>query len=158
MNEVDRVTFKKFDFYRTNKKYRVVAKFERARNAVPFEMKTSTERLPVYELYGVATFMLDGEKYSLEIYQNHKAREMVEYKNQLFLPYKDWTNSETTYGGGRYIDLIIPDGDEIIIDFNQSYNPYCAYSDEYSCPIPPSPNHLKVEIKAGLKYEDHYDH
>ena len=61
------------------------------------------------------------------------------------------TNGEETYGGGRYIDLTIPKGDVLIIDFNKAYSPLCAYSYKYSCPIPPAENDLKLRIEAGVK-------
>ena len=73
------------------------------------------------------------------------------YKNYLFLPYTDLTNGFESYGGGRYIDLTIPDCNEIIIDFNKSYAPSCAYNHSYSCPVPPKENHLNVRIEAGVK-------
>ena len=76
--------------------------------------------------------------------------------DHLFLPFTDNTNGVETYGGGRYIDLKIPAGNTINIDFNKAYNPYCAYSDKYSCPIPPPENHLDIEIKAGIKLTDHH--
>ena len=69
----------------------------------------------------------------------------------LFLPFTDLTSGVDTYGGGRYIDQKIPEGNSIIIDFNQSYNPYCAYNPRYSCPIPPPENDLLIEIMAGVK-------
>jgi uncharacterized protein (DUF1684 family) len=84
---------------------------------------------------------------------------MPQYKDYLYLPFKDFTNGESTYGGGRYLDFKMSDIQEnqtIIIDFNKAYNPYCAYSDGYSCPIPPSENHLQVFIEAGEKnIKDH---
>ena len=63
----------------------------------------------------------------------------------------DKTNGKESYGGGRYLDLEIPEDKIIILDFNKAYNPYCAYSDRYSCPIPPIENHLDVAINAGFK-------
>jgi len=72
------------------------------------------------------------------------------YEN-LFLPFKDLTNGNKTYGGGRFIDLVIPKSKTIVIDFNKAYNPYCAYSPKYSCPIVPKENYLTVPIKAGVK-------
>ena len=73
-----------------------------------------------------------------------------EYKNHLFLPFTDLSNGEKSYTGGRFIDLEIPNSDVIVIDFNKAYNPYCAYSPDYSCPIPPAENHLNVNILAGV--------
>jgi len=73
----------------------------------------------------------------------------------LFLPFTDLTNGTVSYGGGRYIDLKIPEEeDAIVIDFNTAYNPYCAYSPRYSCPIPPEENHLEIEIPVGVKQYD----
>lgn len=78
-------------------------------------------------------------------------RETEEYRDYLFLPYTDLTNAIETYGGGRFMDLLIPSGDTIIIDFNKSYNPSCAYNHAYSCPIPPEENDLNIRITAGVK-------
>jgi uncharacterized protein (DUF1684 family) len=63
----------------------------------------------------------------------------------------DDTNGAETYAGGRYIDLAIPGGDSIVIDFNRAYNPYCAYNKKYSCPLVPKVNTLTTEIRAGVK-------
>ena len=143
--------FKGHAFFPIDSLYKVRAKFERADNALPFFMKTTTGRLPKYEIYGIATFQIDNQELSLHIYQSHRLRNTEEYKNYLFLPFTDLTNGDETYGGGRFIDLEIPDGDTIVIDFNKAYNPYCAYSPKYSCPIPPEENDLPIAIKAGIK-------
>ncbi|MGX1930630.1 DUF1684 domain-containing protein [Flagellimonas sp. 2504JD4-2] len=146
--------FKKFkghDFFTIDENFKVEAKFERAVNAIPFLMKTTTDRLPTYEVYGVATFTIDGQTHRLNIYQNHRLRETEKYKNHLFLPFTDLTNGNETYGGGRFIDLEIPEGDTIVIDFNKAYNPYCAYNKKYSCPIPPKENDLPIHINAGIR-------
>ena len=143
--------FKKHPFFPISEKYRVKAKFTKSEDPATFQMKTSTERLSTYDKYGVASFEIDGITYQLNIYQSHTSREKEAYKDYLFLPFTDLTNGEETYGGGRYIDLKIPEGDEIIIDFNQAYHPYCAYSYRYSCPVPPRENALNVRIEAGVK-------
>jgi uncharacterized protein len=147
----DREKFDSLDFFPIDEKFRVVAKFETIENAIPFEMKTTTDRLPVYEIYGVATFNLDDIEYKLNIYQSHSLREKEDYKSYLFLPFTDATNGVETYGGGRFVDLEIPEGDQILIDFNMAYNPYCAYNHSYSCPIPPEENDLNCEIRAGVR-------
>ena len=69
----------------------------------------------------------------------------------MFLPFSDLTSGNETYGGGRYIDLEIPKGKTITIDFNQAYNPYCAYNPKYSCPIVPAENELLTNVNAGVK-------
>jgi TonB family protein len=77
-----------------------------------------------------------------------------EHADHLFFPFTDETNGKETYGGGRYLDLRIPkSGDDIVIDFNMAYNPYCAYSSRYSCPIVPADNQMNIEVPAGVKYQ-----
>ena len=73
------------------------------------------------------------------------------FEDHLFLPFLDNTNGTTSYGAGRYIDLTIPEGDTIEIDFNTAYNPYCAYNEKYSCPIVPGENYIDADIEAGVK-------
>lgn len=150
LKEEDLKTFKNLHFFTTDETYRIIAGFERTPNEVPFEMQTSTERLPVYSQYGIATFNIDGKKLSLRIYQAQESVLEPDYDGHLFLPFNDLTNGNETYDAGRYIDLKITTADSIVIDFNKSYNPYCAYNDKWSCPIPPRENNLDVAIKVGI--------
>ena len=143
--------FKSLDFYPANEKFYVVAQFVRTANEQPFEMKTSTDRKPVYVKYGEAHFSIDGQFFKLNIYRNIELSKKEQYKDYLFLPFSDLTCGNESYIGGKYIDLKIPQGDTIVIDFNSSYNPYCAYSPKYSCPKVPLENDLKIEIRAGVK-------
>jgi len=147
----DLKVFKSLDFYPVNEKFFVVAKFIRTENELPFEMKTSTDRKPVYVKYGEAHFNIDGQFFKLNIYRNIELSKKEQYKDYLFLPFSDLTCGSESYIGGKYIDLKIPQGDTIVIDFNRSYNPYCAYSPKYSCPKVPLENDLKIEIRAGVK-------
>jgi hypothetical protein len=149
----DLQTFKALDFFEIDEDYRVEARLELTPNAPIFEMKTTTERLPIYKKYGIAHFTLNGKELELSIYQNQDLQNSLEYANYLFLPYNDISNGKTSYEGGRFIDLEIPTGESgtIVIDFNKSYNPYCAYNHKYSCPIPPSENILPIEIPVGVK-------
>ncbi len=153
LTKKDRKKFKGLPFFPINEKYRVEARFERMVNAAPFQMKTTTDRLPTYEVFGLAHFTFEGKEYTLQLYQSHRLREMEKYKNHLFLPFTDQTNGNESYGGGRFLDLEIPDGDTIVIDFNKAYNPYCAYNHIYSCPIPPAENDLPFKILAGVMYD-----
>lgn len=153
----DLETFGGLDFFTIDENYRIEADFERVEDAIPFEMKTTTSRKPIYEIYGIASFVIDGISFQLNIYQSHSARKLKEYKNNLFLPFTDLTNGKTSYKGGRYISLEIPEGNQIIIDFNKAYNPYCAYSSRYSCPIVPEENHLDMEITAGVKHSSSFE-
>jgi uncharacterized protein (DUF1684 family) len=147
----DLKVFKSLDFYPANEKFFVVAQFIRTENELPFEMKTSTDRKPVYVKYGEAHFNIAGQFFKLNIYRNIELSKKEQYKDYLFLPFSDLTCGSESYIGGKYIDLKIPQGDTIVIDFNTSYNPYCAYSPKYSCPKVPLENDLKIEIRAGVK-------
>lgn len=151
LTDHDLATFQALPFYPIDTTYYIVADFERV-EAEPFEMKTTTSRRPVYKIYARATFVLFADTITLYIYQNLKLTEQEEYRDYLFLPFTDLTNGEGTYAGGRYIDLRIPNGNTIIIDFNKAYNPYCAYNYNYSCPIPPEENHMNNAVVAGVKY------
>lgn len=147
----DLKVFQSLDFYPANEKFYVVAKFIRTENEQPFEMKTSTDRKPVYVKYGEAHFTIDGQAFKLNIYRNIELSKKDQYKDYLFLPFSDLTSGNESYIGGKYIDMKIPQGDTIVIDFNTSYNPYCAYSPKYSCPKVPLENDLKIAIRAGVK-------
>lgn len=153
----DMKRFKHHDFFPADLKYRVQATVHRNVNEEPFKMKTSSGRVADYKKYGVAVFKIDGKEYKLMLCQSLALMKKDEYKDYLFLPFTDLTNGEQTYSGGRYIDLRITEGNELIIDFNQAYNPYCAYtSGKYSCPIVPSENNLEVKIEAGVKSRGHH--
>jgi uncharacterized protein (DUF1684 family) len=151
LTAVDLAQFKILDFYPINEKAFVVAKFIRTENEKPFEMPTSGTRRPMYVKYGEARFQLEGKEFKLNIYRNIELSKKEEYKDHLFLPFSDLTSGKESYIGGKYIDLKIPTGDTIVIDFNLSYNPYCAYNHKYSCPKVPLENDLDIEIKAGVK-------
>jgi len=157
LTEEDQQTFKELEFFPIDTIFRVRAKLEIQKDTKPFAMKTTTDRLPIYKHYATAYFTLNGKECSLELYQNQDLIHDPEHIDYLFLPYTDKTNGDSSYGGGRFIDLTIPEGDEIVIDFNQSYNPYCAYNSKYSCPIPPRANALDLAVNAGVKaYGDHH--
>lgn len=147
----DLAKFKSLDFYPASEKYFVVAKFVRTKKEKPFEMQTSTNRKPMYIKYGEVIFTIDGSNFKLNVYKNIALSKQEKYKDHLFLPFSDLTCGNESYIGGKYIDLKIPKGKTISIDFNTSYNPYCAYNHKYSCPIVPLENDLNIEIKAGVK-------
>ena len=151
LKDKDRKKFTGLDFYKFDSTYVVKAKLTRTPDAKPFKMKTTTERRPDYVQYGVVTFSLNGKEFQLNIYQNLGLLDDEGYEDYLFLPFLDDTNGNESYGGGRYTEARIPEGETLIIDFNTAYNPYCAYNDKYSCPIVPRENYVATEIKAGVK-------
>lgn len=144
------VHFGGVDYFPFNRAFQLEATFE-VDKGKKFKMPTSTDRKPWYRRYGYITFQVQGKTYSLTAYQNLALKKSKEFKNYLFVPFRDLTSGISTYGGGRYLDLHIPDGTTLILDFNTAYNPYCAYSYRYSCPIPPSENTLPIAIPAGEK-------
>lgn len=146
-----RKDFDGLDFFAPDTTYVVEADFIRTPDAVPFLMPTTTDRQSEEKVYAKVSFELKGKIYELEVYQNSELMKEEGYEDYLFLPFTDVTNGETTYGGGRYMDLRIPNSDTIILDFNKAYNPYCAYNKKYSCPLVPSVNHLDTKILAGVK-------
>jgi uncharacterized protein len=144
--------FKGHSFFNIDPKYRVIAKMILQPGSEFQPIKTSTPRFADHRVYAMLEFELDGQKFSMPVYQSKDLLNNPVYKDYLFFPFTDLTNNEETYGGGRYIDLRIPkEGSEIVVDFNKAYNPYCAYSNRYSCPIVPSENHLNMAVKAGVK-------
>ena len=147
-------TFKQLDFFKFNKDYIVEANMELKPNSAYFEMPTSTERKPLYRVYAILTFDLLGKTHQLNIYENKDLLTTEGFEDYLFLPFIDETNGETTYGGGRYIEARIPKGSVLTLDFNQAFNPYCAYNYKYSCPIVPLENSLELKVEAGVKAFD----
>lgn len=150
----DFAKFKGLNYYATNAAFRVTATFKRTADAKYFQMPTSSGMTKKFVKYGVLTFTLNSRSTTLSVYQTdaETLKKFPEYAHLLFIPFKDATNRTDTYGGGRYIDIVMPKDGTVILDFNLAYNPNCAYgSDKYSCPIPPRENRLSVAIKAGEK-------
>lgn len=151
LKDKDRKTFEGLDFFKVDSSYVVTARLERTPHSEWFNMKTTTDRVSKERVYGILHFELKGNQYQLNVYQGQELMHEAGYEDYLFLPFLDETNGFESYGGGRYMDVRIPKGDTLIINFNNSYNPYCAYNDKYSCPIVPRENYLKTRIEAGIK-------
>ncbi len=147
--------FKTHPFFPIDFQYLVKAKLVKTENPEPFEIPTSSGKTKKYIEFGKLYFKIKEKEQVLTVYQSLALMEKPEYKDYLFLPFKDFTNGKETYGGGRYLDLRIPEKDEIIINFNKVYHPYCAYNAfDYNCPVVPKENWLNISIEAGVKYED----
>ena len=147
--------FNGLNYFLVNSKYKVEGTLIKEPEQETIIMETSTDRTPEYVKYGKVSFEIDTMKLTLTVYQSKKLLEVSKDKSYLFIPFRDKTSGELTYGGGRYIDSNIPDeGDKIILDFNKTYNPYCAYNHKYSCVIPPEENRLPLRIEAGEKNFD----
>lgn len=146
-------TFEGHDFFPIDLGYRVHATLT-VTDATPFfDMKTTSSQASTERIYGYVTFTLGGKEFRLPVYQSKKLMQTEEYADYLFFPFTDETNGKDTYAGGRYIDLRIPkSGNNLVIDFNMAYNPYCAYSSRFSCPLVPAENQMDVEVPVGVKY------
>ena len=144
----DLKNFRGLDFFAYDSIYLVAAKLTKTPKEKPFMMLTTTDMMVEYIKYGTISFELLSNQYSLDIYKN---LEDPNERDNLFLPFLDDTNGNESYGGGRYINLDIPQVDNLIIVFNSAFNPYCVYDEKYSCPIVPRENYIPLEIKAGVK-------
>lgn len=140
-------------FFDADSTYKVIADVEILKNEKIFKMPTYDGTSKEFFRFAKIKFILDSKETVMTLYKNVALAGNPAFKNLLFLPFTDETNNKETYGGGRYIDLNSTDilNNKVEIDFNKAYNPYCAYSDGYRCPVPPEENDLQLEIKAGEK-------
>lgn len=140
-------------FYNIDKSYCVTATFKKIIDKEGFEMNSSGDMKKKYFKYGLLTFKLKNSVLHLFVYQSEVLMQQEKYKDYLFVPFGDATSGFESYGGGRYLEFYISDikNNQVLLDFNKAYNPYCAYITGYNCPIPPIENLLKVPIPAGEK-------
>lgn len=110
-------------------------------NGARIRIQTSDGGERMYEKAARASFEVDGEPVSLTLYSTGHPG--------YFVPFRDATSGKETYGAGRYLDIEPDEDGTVTIDFNYAYNPFCAYNDAYSCPLPPVENWLPVPIEAG---------
>lgn len=152
-NAEEREAFSKkgLQYYRPNIDYKLLADFDLDTSYPVFQMPTTTDRKPNYRIYGYLYFEVNDTICKLVVFQNYDMKDHPEHGQYVFIPFKDNTNEYTTYGGGRYIDIGIPKTNKVELDFNLAYNPYCAYSPRWSCPLVPGVNSLGVAVMAGEK-------
>ncbi|SMD36878.1 hypothetical protein SAMN04488029_3118 [Reichenbachiella faecimaris] len=133
------------NYYPVDQKFRVIATIKRIQNGGQLTLGTSDGVSRVYDKHALLEFEINEKPLQLLVLKGEKSE-------GLFLAFSDLTNDNTTYGGGRYINLNFSDqAEKITLDFNLAYNPYCEYNATYSCPLPPLENYLKVAIAAGEK-------
>ena len=138
-------------YFSFKKSWQVEAEYVPLEKEPVFQMPTYSGVTRDYRKFATATFTRGQKKITVFLYQNMTLIRQPQYKDYLFLPFKDDTNGEKSYGGGRYMDVrisAVKDG-KIILNFNKAYNPYCAYNEGFNCPIPPQENHLNLSISAG---------
>jgi uncharacterized protein (DUF1684 family) len=136
--------FKGLRYFSPDPKYKVHTTMHRYDNPEKVTMTTSKGTRQQFHRLGYFEFDFEGRKIKLQAYKS-AARE----SNELFIPFRDGTSGKESYGAARYLDIEENSDDKYVIDFNYAYNPYCAYSEDYVCPLPPKENWLEVRILAG---------
>lgn len=131
-----------FSYFSIDKKYRVTAKVEKIQERQISLMQNSDGSFQRYLQYAWLHFEIDEKSLKLLVLKPTGGA-------GVFLGFADDTSGDTSYGGGRYLDIGEIKGDQIILDFNLANNPYCAYSEKFQCPLPPKENILTVKIEAG---------
>ena len=151
--EKDRELFRGLDYFPVNPALRFHLNFNRYPVPERIRLATNTGEIRDGLRYGYFEFTTEGQVCRLQAYR------MDDGDNSgqpvLFIPFRDKTSGKETYAAGRYIDLPENTSGIYDLDFNRAYNPFCAYSDHYSCPIPPDENRLRVPIRAGEKSYKH---
>lgn len=136
-------------YFAPDSKFRVNADLEEIEQRNVVVLQTSDSKEQRYIEYAWASFSIDGMPCKLLILE---VLDNGPFKGTLFLSFADQSSAIDTYGAGRYLDVKkTPGASSITLDFNEAYNPYCAYSDSFSCPFPPKENILNVLIAAGEK-------
>ncbi len=139
----DAVGFEKLDYYDEDRSLALELEIQPG-DGSEVRIQTSDGQERVYTREALVSFEVDGKDTSLTLYG-------TDHGDGYFLPFRDATSGKETYGAGRYLDIHPQSGGYVTIDFNLAYNPYCAYNDAYSCPLPPGENWLQVPIRAGEK-------
>lgn len=147
----DREDFEGLDYFPLDSGYRFELELHEHDEKKTIKVEDTKGGTQKYIQWGEFRFLLDGEKRTLQAYKADPDEE------QLWVPFKDETCGEESYGAGRYLDLgpeDQSDGGKWILDFNQAYNPFCAFSEDYVCPFIPTENWLEVPVEAGEKDYD----
>jgi uncharacterized protein (DUF1684 family) len=110
----------------------------------PLTLDTSDDQKIDFLIAGKVRFLVDNGEYELTLFKDYD-------RGRYFLPFHDATSGLETYAGGRYLDPQQKPNGKLTVDFNYAYNPYCAYGEGWSCPLPPDQNKLPVELRAGEK-------
>jgi uncharacterized protein (DUF1684 family) len=145
----DSITFQGLNYFPPDLSYKVTAKLEPIKTKEIVVLGTSDGLSQSYLPYAHAVFELGGTENRLLILE---VMDAGPFRGTLFLAFADATSANETYGAGRYLDVRkVAGATSMELDFNKAYNPYCAYSDKFSCPLPPKENLLTIRIEAGEK-------
>ncbi len=134
--------FSGLKYFPENTGLRVTTEVELLQDRQRVDMKTSTGDVQVYHRHARFSFRVGDQEAQLTIYEG---------PHGYFLPFVDLLAGQETYPAGRYLEPEALPGGRFLIDFNLAYNPYCAYNENWSCPLTPRENKLDVPIRAGEK-------
>ncbi|PSQ18940.1 hypothetical protein BRD04_10700 [Halobacteriales archaeon QS_9_67_17] len=144
----DQDAFDGLSYFDPNPAYRVTAEVEPVESAETVTMETTVETEQEFEQVARLHFEMDGEASTLVGYTSAGGDGA-----SLFVPFRDKTTGQTTYGAGRYMEFEVEgdvtDAKTVTLDFNLAYHPFCAYNDAFACPLPPEENWLGVAVEAG---------
>jgi hypothetical protein len=141
----DRDGFHGLSYFEPNEDYAFTVDLELV-EPIDVQISTTTGDERTYKRVATATFPVEGEDTTVALYSSGH--------HGLFLPFRDTTSGSETYGAGRYIDVTPDEDGTAVIDFNYAYAPFCAFSDRYSCALPPQENWMSVAIRAGERNSD----
>ncbi len=136
-------------YFPVDPKWRLEARFQEAKGSPEVFLRTSEDGHASMRKLGKLSIQHAGKKYDLSLF--HAGPQAG---NIAFLPFRDMTSGKESFGPGRYLNLELKEGNEYILDFNQAFNPYCAYVSGYECPFPPVDNDLHLPVRAGEKAYD----
>jgi len=145
----DRDSFQGLEYFPVNEDLRFSVTLSRHSRPMQFRLGTNTGEIRSGLRYGYFDFIVDGQSCRLQVYRLDDVAENS--GPNLFIPFRDATSGKETYATGRYIDLAENTSGIYDLDFNRAYNPYCAFNNSFSCPLPPAENILTVPIRAGEK-------
>ena len=146
----ERERFTGLRYFAPDPSFRFETRLQRYPNPASIMMTTSKGTRQLFDRVGYFEVPIDGKPVRVQALQSAERDDP-----NIFVPFRDGTSGKQSYGAARYLDLHVEHDDSYALDFNYAYNPYCAYSDDYVCPLPPQENWLTVPIRAGeRKYHE----
>jgi uncharacterized protein (DUF1684 family) len=139
------VAFNGLNYFDVDESFKVKASIEVLEDGKVYDLRTSDDKVKTYQAVAILHFDIVGSHQDLTLLQSA-------VDGHFFLSFYDETSAITTYGAGRYLEVDYKKGQQqVVLDFNKAYNPYCAYTEGYSCPVPPPENNITIPINAGEK-------
>ena len=147
----ERQHFQGLRYFEPDLSYRVEAELSYFAEPDEVQLGTTSGRLRQYYRSGEVRFRLEGQDFRLTFYKPVPPPGHEETETTLFLPFRDATTGQESYGAGRYLEVEEESANDgrVVVDFNLAYSPWCAYNEMYSCVLPPEENRLSIAVRAG---------